>query len=144
MNWFDNVETRPHPWPGLNWLTVMLVVPDVGQAIQFYQEVFGMVPIFELKNPQGEIIFARIRYRGCNFTVNKEGEFNFSGQSPVKTKVSPPFILYLYVDDVKEIYAVAIQQGCKSLEAPIWRFGEMRKRALRIPTVTYGKLLQEN
>ncbi|WP_019218193.1 VOC family protein [Legionella tunisiensis] len=64
LDWFDNVEQRPHPWPGLNWLTAMLVVPDVKKALAFYEELFGFVPIFELPDDQGELVFARLRYRG--------------------------------------------------------------------------------
>ena len=47
-DWFDNVEFRAHPWPGLMWLTAELAVPDVTKAKNFYRAAFGMVPIFEL------------------------------------------------------------------------------------------------
>ena len=118
LNWFDNVEERPHPWPGLNWLTAMLVVPDVKETMNFYEEVFGIVPIFELPNPSGHIIFARMRYRGAIFTLYKEGEFNFDGKAPISTDSIPPFIIYLYVDNVDTVYAEALLNGCRSLEEP--------------------------
>ncbi|RDI40056.1 VOC family protein [Aquicella lusitana] len=118
LNWFDNVDERPHPWPGLNWLTAMLVVVDVKQAMNFYEEVFGIVPIFELPDETGRILFARMRYRGANFTLNQEGAFNFDGKAPITTSTIPPFIIYLYVDDVDKIYTEALLKGCKSLEEP--------------------------
>ncbi|STX41385.1 Predicted enzyme related to lactoylglutathione lyase [Legionella donaldsonii] len=122
LDWFDNAEQRPHPWPGLNWLTAMLVVPDVKKAVSFYEEVFGFVPIFELPDDQGELVFARLRYRGCNFTLSQESAFNFEGGSPQTTNNIPPFIFYVYVDDVDKLYAQAIAKGCRSLAEPNVQF----------------------
>lgn len=44
LDWFNNVENRPHPWEGmgLTWLTTALNVPDVKAAINFYTEVMKM------------------------------------------------------------------------------------------------------
>ncbi|MCD1126326.1 hypothetical protein LPW36_09990 [Jinshanibacter sp. LJY008] len=66
-NWFDNVEDRSHPWPGLTWLTTALSVPDVRKAIEFYTNTMNMVAIAELEDNNGDMLFARIRYRGTNF-----------------------------------------------------------------------------
>ncbi|MCE0722489.1 MULTISPECIES: VOC family protein [Legionella] len=133
LNWFDNVNDRPHPWPGLNWLTAMLVVADVKKAMNFYAEVFGIVPIFELPDEAGQVVFARMRYRGTNFTLNQEGAFNFDGKSPVETNTTPPFIFYIYVDDVEKIYTKALQKGCKSMEEPHIEFWGDKKARLRDP-----------
>ncbi|EHK7310425.1 VOC family protein, partial [Escherichia coli] len=53
---------------GLTWLTTALNVPDVKAAINFYTEVMKMVVISELEGDGGDVLFARIRYRGTNFT----------------------------------------------------------------------------
>ena len=65
LDWFNNVENRPHPWEGmgLTWLTTALNVPDVKAAINFYTEVMKMVVISELEGDGGDVLFARIRYR---------------------------------------------------------------------------------
>lgn len=133
LNWFDNVNERPHPWPGLNWLTAMLVVTDVKQAMNFYEKIFGIVPIFELPDDSGQIVFARMRYRGVNFTLNLEGAFNFYGKSPRTTNTTPPFILYLYVDNIEETYSLALQHGCKSKEEPHMEFWGDKKARLEDP-----------
>jgi PhnB protein len=131
--WFANVEQRPHPWPGLNWLTAMLIVPDVKQAMVFYEKVFGIVPIFESPGQDGDIIFARMRYRGCNFTLNRQGEFNYNGKAPITAGNLPPFIFYLYVDNVDQVFADAISNGCQSLQEPHPEFWGDKKARLVDP-----------
>ena len=133
LDWFDNVEERPHPWPGLNWLTAMLVVPDVTKAINFYEEVFGIVPIFQMPDETGNILFARMRYRGSNFTLNQEGTFNFDGKAPSTTANLSPFTFYLYVDDVDKIYSHALSKNCKSLEEPHMEFWGDKKARIADP-----------
>lgn len=133
LHWFDNVDARPHPHPGLNWLTAMLVVTDVKKALLFYEETFAIVPIFALPDESGQITFARLRYRGCNFTLNQEGAFNFPGKSPLTTNTTPPFIFYLYVDDVEEVYARSLLKGCKSLQEPHMEFWGDKTARLRDP-----------
>lgn len=70
-NWFDNVEDRHHPWPGLTWLTTALTTPDVRQAVDFYTGAMEMVSIAELNGDDGELLFARIRYRGITLRSTK-------------------------------------------------------------------------
>ncbi|KTD18712.1 Glyoxalase-like domain [Legionella lansingensis] len=131
LDWFDNVEERPHPWPGLNWLTAMLVVSDVKKAVNFYEEVFSIVPIFELPDENGRILFARMRYRGCNFTLTQEGAFNFDGKAPDATNTVPPFVFYIYVDDVDSVYSQALEKDCKSVEEPHSEFwGDKKARVI--------------
>lgn len=133
LNWFDNVESRPHPWPGLNWLTPMLYVSDVQAAISFYEQVFGFVPIFQFPDADGSLIFARMRYRGSNFTLSKEGTFEFEGRCPHQTKTLPPLMFYLYVDDADQAMKQAIDQGCELLQAVRLEFYGDRKGRLRDP-----------
>lgn len=103
IDWFKNVEHRAHPYFGLNWLTTTLSVPDVSRAIEFYTEVIEMVAIYELEDEKtGELLFARIRYRGNNFVLNKEN-WDFNAVAPITSGQAPPFVFYLYVDDVKTL-----------------------------------------
>ena len=86
IDWFKNVEHRDHPHPGLNWLTTTLSVPDVSKAVNFYTEVLEMVAISELEDEKtGELLFARIRYRGNNFVLNKE-HWDFNAHSLFKVR----------------------------------------------------------
>ncbi|MDI1432010.1 VOC family protein [Polyangium sorediatum] len=110
LNWFDNVEHRNHPWPGLNWLTTAICVPDARKAVAFYTDVMNMVAISELEDDSGGLLFARIRYRGINFTINKEG-WDSECQSPLTSGVPSPFVFYLYVDDAEKLVAAMVAAG---------------------------------
>jgi PhnB protein len=130
MNWFDNVEDRPHPWQGLNWITAMLYVPNVKEAVEFYEKSFGFVPILEFPDQSDpkNLFFARIRYRGTNFTVNPEG-FNYEGLSPKSSGVPPAMIFYLYVDDASMFFETAVKGGCRVIDKPRDEFwGDKRCR----------------
>jgi hypothetical protein len=72
-DWFANVESRQHPWPGLGGNTVGLVYDDVDAAVEFYAKALGMVPIAVLPDEDGQTFFARMRYRGTNITLNRPG-----------------------------------------------------------------------
>jgi len=122
IDWFKNVEHRAHPHPGLNWLTATLSVPDVSKAVNFYTEVLEMVAISELEDEKtGELLFARIRYRGNNFVLNKE-RWDFNAVAPITSGQVSPFVFYLYVDDVKTL----VEEMRKEKDAQIITEPEMQ------------------
>lgn len=128
-NWFDNVESRPHPWPGLNWLTTGLICADVGRAVEFYTRALGFVPIFLLPGEDGELLFARMRYRGVNFTLNSP-RFD-PGLHPPSAGSTPPFAFYLYVDDLAKTAAAMRAEGATtSIAARSEPWGDMRARLI--------------
>lgn len=130
LNWFNNVENRTHPWEGsgLTWLTTALNVPDVRTAVDFYTGAMNMVAIAELEGDDGELLFARIRYRGTNFTINKEG-WDSDLKSPQTTESPTPFIFYMYVDDVESLVHEMVQAGATILNAPAEMFwGDLKAR----------------
>ena len=128
INWFDNVEHRSHPWPGLNWLTTALCVPDARAAVTFYTEAMSVVAISELEDEAGQLLFARMRYRGINFTINKEGwDSDLCG--PLTSGQPTPFIFYLYVDDAAKVVADMAAAGATVLvpaEPQFW--GDLKAR----------------
>ncbi len=132
--WFDNVELRPHPWPGLNWVTTIIQVPDVQEARNIYVNIFKFVPIFENTEPQNpnNIGIVRLRYRGANFVLSQEGS-DYEGVAPVTSKSPPPFVFYLYVDDVDEVYHHALLGGMKSVKEPDETPWGDRRARLRCP-----------
>ncbi|WP_374172816.1 VOC family protein [Flavobacterium tructae] len=130
LNWFKNVEHRAHPHPGLNWLTATLSVPDVARAIDFYTGVMEMVSISELEDQNnGELLFARIRYRGNNFVLNKE-HWDFQAVAPITSGQLSPFVFYLYVDDVKTLVAeIRKDKEAKIVAEPEMQFwGDLKAR----------------
>lgn len=140
LNWFDNVEIRPHPWPGLNWLTAMLYVPDVKAAIEFYERAFHFVNIFSLPSSDGNFDFARMRYRGSNFTLNREKSYDFDGLSPESTQILPPLLFYVYVDDVDQAVDQAVRHGCELIQPVHLEVWGDRKGRIRDPFGYYWEL----
>ena len=127
-NWFENVENRNHPWPGLTWLTTAICVSDVKRAVDFYTETMGMISIAELNDDNGVLLFARIRYRGINFTINKEN-WDSDLLSPLSSGQATSFIFYLYVDDVKQIVKDMVNGGASILNSPEKMFwGDFKAR----------------
>jgi PhnB protein len=132
--WFDNVEVRPNPWPGLNWITPILQFPDVKKARDLYINAFNFVSIFDLPNPKNgdELVTTRLRYRGTNFLLTKEG-LDYPGESPETSQSAPPFNFYVYVDNVDVTYKKALELGMTSIrEAAETPWGDYRAR-LRCP-----------
>jgi len=130
LNGFDNAENRTHPWEdmGLTWLTTALNVPDVRAAADFYSGAMGMVIIAELEGDDGEMLFARIRYRGTNFTINKEG-WDSDLTSPQTSGTPTPFIFYMYVDDVAVLVNEMVQAGAMVINEPAEMFwGDLKAR----------------
>ena len=130
LNWFQNVEHRAHPHPGLNWLTATISVPDVASAIDFYTGVMEMVSISELADENnGELLFARIRYRGNNFVLNKEN-WDFQAAAPNTSRQVPPFVFYLYVDDVRTLVKeIRKDKDAKIVSEPEMQFwGDLKAR----------------
>jgi PhnB protein len=128
INWFENVEHRSHPWPGLNWVTTAICVPDARKAVNFYTDAMGFVAISELEDDAGALLFARMRYRGINFTVNKEG-WDSDCLSPLSSGQPSPFIFYLYVDDAEKLVGSMVAAGATVLtpaEKQFW--GDLKAR----------------
>lgn len=115
--WFENVEQREHPWPGLNWLTATISLPDVKQARDAYVKAFGFVSIYDKPNSEGGLATARLRYRGANVLLTQEGTFGYAS-CPAKSNTTSPLIFYVYVDDTRAAYDRALSAGFTSLEAP--------------------------
>ena len=117
-DWLVNVEDNSHILLGLNWDSPTLVVQDVPKAIQFYEKVFGFLPVFILPDENNDVTFARMRYRGTHFTLTREPEatHHLPSLCTFETNASTPF--YLYVDHVDKVYAKAIDNGCYSIESP--------------------------
>lgn len=130
LDWFNNVENRTHPWEGmgLTWLTTALAVPDVRAAMAFYTNAMAMVAIAELEGDDGEMLFARMRYRGTNFTINKEG-WDSDLHSPQTSGALTPFIFYMYVDDTVAMVDEMVKAGATVLSEPCEMFwGDLKAR----------------
>ncbi|RPK55414.1 Glyoxalase-like domain protein [Streptomyces sp. ADI96-02] len=127
LNWFDNVEPRVHPWPGLTWMTTGLSCDDVAAAVEFYSSALSFVAIAEVPDDKGKLIFARMRYRGTNFTLNSP-EFDPSLKQP-KPGDDSNFAFYVYVDDVRAVESRVKLAGGETLVPVAEQFwGDLKVR----------------
>lgn len=89
-----------------------------------------MVAISELEDEKtGELLFARIRYRGNNFVLNKE-HWDFNAVAPITSGQVSPFVFYLYVDDVKTLVKeIRKEKDAKIISEPEIQFwGDLKAR----------------
>ncbi len=115
-----------------------LYVPDCEEAMKFYEKAFHFVPIFEMSDDSGVSAFIRMRYRGNNFTISKEGLPGYEHyKSPKSAKTTPQMTFYVYVDDVDQVVAHAENCGCKLLQPVKLQFWGDRKATLEDP---YGSV----
>lgn len=121
-DWLTNFDEGNLHRLGLNWDSPTLVVSDVQKAIQFYEKVFGFVPVFILPDQDHLVTFARMRYRGTHFIItNDKGHSSDDTQS----------FFYIYVDDVDRVLACAVEHGARSMELPHTDFLGDHKARLR-------------
>ncbi|MBX9804580.1 MAG: VOC family protein [Alphaproteobacteria bacterium] len=134
LMWFENVEARPHPWPGLIWVTSVINLPDVKKARDLYIKAFNFVSIFDFPDPQdaSNFVMTRLRYRGANFVINKVGS-DYEGQAPATSNTPSPFLFYVYFDDVDAIYKQAVEAGMTSVMKPDDTFWGDRRARLTCP-----------
>lgn len=73
-----------------------------------------------------------MRYRGINLTVNME-HWDSDILAPSTTGQVPPFVFYLYVDDVKELAEKMTRVGAELLMEPAETFWQDLRTRLRDP-----------
>lgn len=96
-----------------------LTVRKSKTAIIFYEQAFG----FQWKNIQdqdehGEIEHVEMVYRDIYIMFAQEGAFGSPTKAPTTLNILVPMTLYLYCDNVDQLYQQAIAAGATSLQEP--------------------------
>lgn len=111
---------KPIP-PGYHTVTPTLMVRDSLAAIEFYKQAFGAVALSRFPAPGGQgTIHAEIRI-GDSMVMLGDELPGMACKSPTtlgETTVS----LFLYVDDVDEVFRRAVAAGAKEVMAPCVMF----------------------
>jgi PhnB protein len=111
-------------------LTPNLVVADGRAALAFYTEVFGaeLLGVFE---HEGLVMHSELRIGGSAFTVcDAMPDYGLAAADPA-ADVHTSFMLY--VDDVDDVFARAVQRGARPLEEPSLQFHGARAGSIRDP-----------
>jgi uncharacterized glyoxalase superfamily protein PhnB len=129
MNPSTSSKVNPIP-TGYASVSASLIVPDVDEALAFYQRAFGAVPGDCLRTPDGQsALHGDMRIGDSTVMVSPENEA-WGTQSPA-TLGGSPVSLHIYVSDADAAFRRAVQAGCEvvyPLEDAFWgdRYGKVK------------------
>ncbi|HZA38994.1 MAG TPA: VOC family protein [Actinomycetota bacterium] len=108
------VKPIPDTYPRI---TPHLTIDGAANAIEFYQHVFGARERVRMGTPDGLVAHAEIELGGSVLMI---GEANL----PIETDPSPkslggsPVSLFVYVEDVDDVFRRAVDGGAKPVSEP--------------------------
>ncbi|MDB5037429.1 MAG: uncharacterized protein JWQ35_957 [Bacteriovoracaceae bacterium] len=122
---------KVNPIPeGSNTLTPYLTVKAAGEAIEFYKKVLDGKELFRMNGPGGKIMHAQVQLGSSRIML--ADEFPEMSRSP-ESYGGSPVSLYLYVENVDEIFSKAIAAGAKEVKPLRDEFYGDRSGAFRDP-----------
>ena len=95
-------------------ITPALIVKNGDEAIEFYNNGFGVEDRSRMKGPDGRVAHAELKLGDSVFMLSDEYP-EMKCLSP-KTIGGSPVSMYVYVDDVDSIFNKAISAGAKVLD----------------------------
>lgn len=101
------MSVNPIP-EGYRTITPYLIVTDVNRQIEFIQKAFNGDLITQMDGSDGSIIHAEVRIADSRVMMG-----NSSDEYPPM-----PAMLYVYVENVDDVYQQALHAGGESLQAP--------------------------
>jgi len=102
--------TKPVP-EGFHTATPTLVVRNAAEAIDYYKQVFGAEERMRMPSPDGMISHAELKIGDSIIFLSDEFP-NMGGKSP-QTLGGFTGGIYLYVEDVDDVFQRAIDEGGK-------------------------------
>lgn len=101
------MSVNPIP-EGYRTITPYLVVTDVNRQIDFIQKAFNGEITTQMEGPDGSIIHAEVKIGDSRVMMG-----NSSDEYPPM-----PAMLYVYVENVDDVYQQALHAGGESLKEP--------------------------
>jgi PhnB protein len=95
--------------PQYNRLMPYLIIPNAAQFIEFMKEVFGATEQMRVPGEEGTVMHGEIRL-GETVIMLAEASLQF----PAK-----PAGMFIYVENLQEVYEKAIQAGAVSIMEPM-------------------------
>jgi len=121
-----NVQAIPE---GYHTLTPALTCKNAAQAIDFYKKALGAKEINRMEMPGGMIGHAELQIGDSKLFVSDEFPGMSSAPDP-NSKAAPPAYIFLYTDNVDDVFNNAVSSGCKvtmPLQDQFWgdRYGRL-------------------
>ena|SRR5215207_8849912 len=93
-----------------------LSITGASEAIDFYTEVFGARERMRTPTPEGAVAHAEIQIGDSVIMIGEEMP---GGRDPSpETLGGSPVALFVYTDDVDEVFKRAVEAGAKEVQAP--------------------------
>ena len=128
----SNTSAKPDHY---TWMTPYLtVISDAAKMIAFYEQAFGFNKMFAAEEDNGAITHVEMTYKGQPFMFSPEGFFDNPNKAPINSGVPAPINLYVYCEDVDDLYEKAVQAGAVSKLAPEDMFWGDRMCSLQDPS----------
>lgn len=112
-------------------LTVYLGVKRAAQAIEFYKKAFGAVEEFRLDSPDGRVGHAALRIGNSMLMLSEPCDQGIFASASGESKTT--FGMYLYVDNVDEVFNRAIAAGGEQVMPVADQFYGDRSGTLKDP-----------
>ena len=125
-----STAVEPIP-PGEAGITPYICVRGAADAIDYYKRAFNAVEVMRMTDPKGRVGHAELRLFS--------GRLMLSDEYPEMDAISPetlggtPFMLHVYVLDVDEAFARAVEAGGVAVRAPADQFYGDRGGQVRDP-----------
>ena len=112
---------RPAKPDDMPWIVPYLTVPNVADALSFYEQAFGFERAVEVPGPTGSLDHAEMVWQTGRIMLGPESDEHTS-RAPMTTGVPAPIALYVYTDNVLERYEASLQAGAETIEEPEVKF----------------------
>jgi PhnB protein len=110
--------TKPKPIPdSYRRVTPCLVVQDGAKALEFYAAVFGATERMRFPGPDGTVAHAEVQIGDSVVIIEDESPQRGSKAPPPGGVVGFPSFLFIYVEDVDAVIALAVGRGA-TLQRP--------------------------
>lgn len=93
---------------GYQTVTPYLIIKGIEEFIEFLKKVFSAKLTERLSGPEGRTIHAEVKIGDSLIMI---------GEQPDDSE-SRPGVLYVYTEDVDDLYQKSLDHGCKSISAP--------------------------
>ena len=105
----------PQP-PHYRTVNPTLAIDGAGDAIEFYKSVFNCVERLRMPAPGGKVAHAELEFGDS--VVMLADEFPEAGFFGPRKTGGTPIALSVYVDDVDEVFALALEAGATAIRQP--------------------------
>jgi PhnB protein len=103
-----------HKPDGYHTATPYLIIKDAASAIEFYKKAFDATEVERIADPDGKVRHGEIRIGDSMFMITDESPEYPEWLGPL-SRGGTPVHIYLYVEDVDEVFKRAIAAGAREL-----------------------------